>query len=54
MIFGKSPEAAFDLVIPFSFNDKQSAELLIKIEEKLTEEFPGFVFSINMDRNLMD
>ena len=54
IIFGKSPEAAFDLVIPFSFNEEQSAELLIKIEEKLTEEFPGFVFSINMDRNLMD
>jgi cation diffusion facilitator family transporter len=54
IIFGKNPEAAFDLVIPFSFNEEQSAELLIKIEEKLTEEFPGFVFSINMDRNLMD
>lgn len=54
IIFGKNPEAAFDLVIPFSFNEEQSAELMRRIKEKLTEEFPGFVFSINMDRNLMD
>lgn len=52
--YGKSPEAAFDLVIPFSFNEEQSAELMLRIEEKLTEEFPGFAFSINMDRNLVD
>ena len=54
IIFGKSPEAAFDLVIPFSFNEKQSAELMRRIEEKLTEKFPGFIFSIKMDRNLVD
>ena len=54
IIFGKSPEAAFDLVIPFSFNEEQAAEFMKELKEKLTEEFPGFVFSINMDRNLMD
>ena len=52
--YGKSPEAAFDLVIPFSHNEEQAAEFMKELKEKLTEEFPGFKFSINMERNLVD